>query len=101
MSGHMPLVNLSASPIQQGNCAVEMVLSSAWADDRGTAIWVAVNHGKIAANMTVRLRVDDAEIAVRNHEIANGSGWRRVRPGWHEVELSRMVPPLSGLGVDL
>ena len=95
----MPLVNLSTSPIQQGNCTVDMVLSSAWADDRGTAIWVAVNHGKIAANLTVRLRVDDAAIELRHHEIVAPLGWRESRPSWHEVELSRVVPALSGVVV--
>jgi|EP01044_Picomonas_judraskeda_P028894 hypothetical protein len=95
----MPLVNLSASPIQQGRCAVEMVLSSAWADDRGAAIWVAVNHGKIAANVSVRLRVDDAKIEVRHHEVVAPLGWREPRPGWREVELSRVVPALGGVVV--
>jgi hypothetical protein len=101
MTADMPLVNLSTSPIQQGNCAIEMVLSSAWANDRGTAIWVAVNHGKVAVNITARLRTDDAKIEVRHHEIATASGWRRFRPGWTEVELSQRVPALSGVVVEI
>ena len=77
-----------------------MVLSAAWADHHGTAIWISVNHGKTPAKVTVRLRVDDARIEVLHHETVAASGWRGSRPGWRELELSRVVP-LSGIVVQL
>ena len=75
---------------------------SAWAADDGRAIWLGVNHGKTAVNVTVRLRVDDAQIALRFHKPlpAQGQGWESLH-GVKEVEVVRLVPALSADVVEL
>lgn len=61
-----------------------------------------MNHGKTAVNVTVRVRVDDAQIALRFHKSlpAKGNGWESLH-GVNEVELARLVPPLSADVVEL
>ena len=98
---HMPRLNLTGSAIQQGSCMVDMVVSSAWANGAGEAIWLGVNHGKTAVQVTVRLRVDDARVVLRSHRpLPASGGWQRLH-GVREVEVTRLVPALAGVVVEL
>jgi hypothetical protein len=65
-------------------------------------MWLAVNHGQVPVNVTVRLRVDDAGIVVRHHTATHTTrGWHKLHAHVRQVEVSRMVPALGGVAVQL
>ena len=93
--GHMaPVHNLTGSAIQHGTCVQPVVEMSAWADDAGTAIFLAVNTGEVALNVSAQIRVSTG-VGLLPGLLSHYVGGEGV------AVVSRQIGPLSAVVVPL